>query len=259
MARGEPLYEEIGSGGIVAPVVVTRPLPPKKDVMLKLLEKSGVFVHVDPRRDGVSVPNWFSTQPELVLQVGLNMAVAIPDLEVDDEGIFCTLSFNRRPFYCRLPWHAVYALVSDEDRRGVVWPEDAPRESQLASPGKVDQQAAKRPKLRAVGADETAPTPLESGDEGSDPELAEGSCGECGMKWVAGQTSCPVCGAGQEAYLAGDAEPAAEPSETALEPPPPAATEAAADPAPARDDEPKSGDDDPKPKRPLPPYLRVVK
>jgi len=44
------------------------------------------------------VPAYFKKQPQLVLQVGLNMAIQIPDLKVDDEGVTCTLSFNRARF-----------------------------------------------------------------------------------------------------------------------------------------------------------------
>jgi len=54
-----------------------------------------MYVHLDPRGESVQVPPWFKKQPQLVLQVGLNMAVQIPDLHVDDNGLSCTLSFNR--------------------------------------------------------------------------------------------------------------------------------------------------------------------
>lgn len=102
-------------------------LPPKKDVALALLERASVFVHLDPRADDVSVPPWLKRQPQLVLQIGLNLAVNIPDLSVEDEGVSCTLSFSRRPHLCRVPWNAVYALVG-EDGRGMVWPSDIPAE-----------------------------------------------------------------------------------------------------------------------------------
>ncbi len=52
-------------------------LPRKKDVALALLEKSSMYVHLDPRGERVLVPNWFRKQPQLVLQVGLNMAIPI--------------------------------------------------------------------------------------------------------------------------------------------------------------------------------------
>lgn len=102
-------------------------LPPKKDVALALLERASVFVHLDPRSEHVRVPPWLKRQPQLVLQIGLNLAVNIPDLAVEDDAVSCTLSFSRRPHFCWVPWDSVYALVG-EDGRGMVWPSDIPAE-----------------------------------------------------------------------------------------------------------------------------------
>ncbi len=142
------------------------PLPAKKAVALDLLERTSLFVHLDPRRPGVIVPLVFAKQPQLVLQIGLNMAIAIPDLEVGDGGISCTLSFNRRPHFCRLPWSAIYALIGQEGG-GMVWPEDVPPEvvAQQRSAGKKEAPARK-PALRAV---ETA----DSADRQSSPDRDE--------------------------------------------------------------------------------------
>lgn len=102
-------------------------LPPKKDVARALLLRGSVFVHLDPRSEGVCVPEYFRRQPQLVLQVGLDLAVPIPDLRVDDRGVSGTLSFNRSPFYCIVPWDAVFAMTGD-DGKGMVWPESLPDE-----------------------------------------------------------------------------------------------------------------------------------
>jgi len=118
----------------------TRPLPPKKDVALALLQGPSLFIHLDPRKTEVVVPAYFKKQPQLVLQVGMNMAIPIPDLKVDDEGVSCTLSFNRRPFWCRLPWTAIYALVG-EDMKGMIWPDEVPSEVAAQRDGKSPQQA----------------------------------------------------------------------------------------------------------------------
>jgi hypothetical protein len=103
------------------------PLPGKKDVASALLLKGSVFVHLDPRGADVIVPAWLKRQPQLVLQVGLDMSVPIPDLRMDELGVFGTLSFNRSAFTCALPWDAVFALVGD-DGRGMVWPNSMPKE-----------------------------------------------------------------------------------------------------------------------------------
>jgi stringent starvation protein B len=130
----------------------TTRLPPKKDVALALLENSTVFVHLDPRKEKVSVPAWFRKQPQLVLQIGLNMPVPIPDLNLDDEGLSCTLSFNRSPHFCKVPWQAIYALVG-ENGRGMVWPDDVPAEvaAQAQPAPKLDE---KRGHLHAVSPEE---------------------------------------------------------------------------------------------------------
>lgn len=165
---------------------VPRQPPPKKEVALALLEGSSLFVHLDPRRPGVLVPKGFTGQHQLVLQVGLNMAIPIPDLKVDDIGVSCTLSFNRSPFWCRLPWTAIYALVG-EDGRGMVWPDDVPQEvasqmqkqQQNPQAGKAAPGKKARPKLAAVeseediarreASDKSKPTPIRRGLEAVPP------------------------------------------------------------------------------------------
>ncbi|MDB4928289.1 MAG: Stringent starvation protein [Myxococcaceae bacterium] len=101
--------------------------PPKKDQLQKLLERGNVFLHLDPRVEGVVVPAWHAQKPQLVLQLGLHFAVPIPDLKIDDRGVRCTLSFSRSPFFCDLPWTAIYAMVA-EDGQVTVWPTELPPE-----------------------------------------------------------------------------------------------------------------------------------
>ena len=65
---------------------VTPPLlPAKKDVARALLLRGSVFIHLDPRKASVLVPARLRLQPQVVLQVGLDMPVPIPDLRVYDE------------------------------------------------------------------------------------------------------------------------------------------------------------------------------
>ncbi len=121
-----------------------------------LLLRGSVFIHLDPRVQGVVVPPYFARQPQLVLQIGLDMAVPIPDLRVDEEGIYGTLSFNRSPFTVTLPWDAVFALADDQGR-AMVWPDSLPDELRA----EVEREMGLRPPagLRVVRGDE-------AGDEG---------------------------------------------------------------------------------------------
>lgn len=131
------------------------PLPPKKDVAMALLKGPSLYVHLDPRGEDAIVPKWFKKQHQLVLQIGINMAVTIPDLDVGDDGIVATLSFNRSPFWCFMPWTAIYALVG-EDGRGMVWPEDVPSEL---------TPKTQKPSLKVVGSKKPKKKPAKSAAE----------------------------------------------------------------------------------------------
>jgi hypothetical protein len=123
------------AGAPVESPVPARSRAAKREVARALLEKESFFIHLDPRRAGVQVPAQFRAQPQLVLQVGRDLAIPIPDLDLGAAGITATLSFEHRPFTCTIPWAAVYALVG-EDGTGGVWEEDAPPEVAAERPRK---------------------------------------------------------------------------------------------------------------------------
>ena len=227
------------------------PTPSKKDVALALLEKGSIFVHLDPRRDKVVVPKAFWVQSELVLQFGLNMRVPVPDLDIDDEGISGTLSFARRPFWCRVPWASVFAIVG-EDRRGAVWSQDAPPENKSITAEKAPEP--KRSHLRAVPSPSdvpAAPPPTIA----SEPASAS-ACSFCSTPFAEDATSCAVCGAPRADAMEEPPVASAEPAAAAPEAtPPPASAPATAD-APAEGPSPDDPPPTPPPKRP---HLRLVK
>lgn len=117
-----------------------KPLPAKIEVARYLLSQGSLFVHLDPRMEGVVVPKWYRSEPQLVLQIGFDMPVPIPDLQVDAEGIYGTLSFNRSPFTCHVLWDAVFALAG-EDGRGMVWPNSMPEEIMQ----EIEREAGREP------------------------------------------------------------------------------------------------------------------
>jgi len=102
-------------------------VPTKRAIAEALLERGSVFIHLDPRFEGAQVPPFMRSQPQVVLQIGLNMPIPIYDLVVDDDGVAATLSFSRTPHYCFVPWDSVFALVGD-DGRGRVFIESMPSE-----------------------------------------------------------------------------------------------------------------------------------
>ena len=214
--------------------------PPKKEVALALLEESSLFIHLDPRRPDVVVPKYFMTQPQLVLQVGLNMSIPIPDLHVDEAGLTCTLSFNRSPFWCSIPWSAVYALIG-EDGRGGVWPEDVPPEVQLQQqrgPSQQKQpQKRPRPRLAAVGSSRPPSSRPPEAARDDEPDILEEEP-KRPTPIRRGPTAVPPLRA--EPNEASDAAEASEASDADAAPPP--------QPQPQG-----------KKKREIPPYLRVIK
>ena len=90
------------------------------------------------------------------------LQLPIRDLQVNEDGIYGTLSFNRSPFTCEVQWDAVFALAGD-DGRGMVWPDSMPHEISE----EIEREAGRepppplveeRPSLRVLPAVEEADT-----------------------------------------------------------------------------------------------------
>jgi stringent starvation protein B len=209
-------------------------LPAKKDVALALLEQSTVFVHLDPRPEEVRVPPRFKKEHQLVLQIGLNMAIPIRDLDVGEDALSCTLSFQQTPHFCRIPWAAVFALVG-ENGRGMVWPDDVPPEVAAQA---ARQQAKEKPKLQAVA---------------EQPVLRSAAPLETAKGTKARRQRKP--------RPAKSAEPQATPTpvERKRRARPVPALAAEASEAPKGQPPPPGAGAAPRSKRELPPYLRVIK
>lgn len=237
-------------------------LPNKREVMLALLAETSVFVHLDPRGPTVRVPPWFKNQPQLVLQIGLNMAVQIVDLDVGEQGISCTLSFSRRPFFCSIPWGSIFGLVGDNGP-GLVWPDDVPAEiaAQVQAQTQKAQVVKKPPvreaprgRLRAVGSEPPAgepagTNPLPSAAAACQPTSA--SPGAEGVQPEAVPEAAPA--------LAPSLVPVPAPSLAQVESSSPVEAVKATEASPEAPKQKPVQSNRPGSKRELPPYLRVVK
>ena len=99
----------------------------RRSIAEAILRTESVDLYLDPRKPGVVVPPKLRAAPGLVLRIGHDLPVPIPDLYVDDDGFSGTLSFDGQPFHCEVPWSAVFAIVSTQ-KRGAVWAEATPAE-----------------------------------------------------------------------------------------------------------------------------------
>ena len=132
--------------------------PNKQLVMLELLKDAWVYVQLDPRRQGVDLPEFLRQEPRLVLQYGYNMPVPIHDLVIDDEGIKATLSFRRVSHATLIPWSAVFA-ITDGDHRGFLWDADLPADLNLEADQAAEAATAKPSPSRRPPASPSRPSP----------------------------------------------------------------------------------------------------
>lgn len=88
----------------------------KKFIVDKLLlEERIVQIGVIPVEKAVLPAHLKEKDPEgylhlQTLEIGLDMVVPIPNLDVGDAGIRATLSFARTPFECWIPWSTIVSV-----------------------------------------------------------------------------------------------------------------------------------------------------
>lgn len=108
---------------------------PKLDAF-KLLYAGCPAVRIVLRTDrGVTVPPDLCKAPVTTLDVGAGLARPIADLVANEIGVYGTFSFGGAPFYCVVPWPAVFQLVGRADAHDVksicavmFWVDDTPVE-----------------------------------------------------------------------------------------------------------------------------------
>jgi hypothetical protein len=93
----------------------------KRLVVSRLLQDEDfILLVVRPGVAGVELPGpLMEARQPIGIHIGYRMTIPVPDLELDDRGVSATLSFDRAPFRCFLPWDAVEQIVVDEER--LIW------------------------------------------------------------------------------------------------------------------------------------------
>jgi stringent starvation protein B len=128
----------------------------KKSLFDAWIQDDHILVHLDARKEGVSVPSHLKDQHSLTLKLSMLFQ---GETRTDQENITSYLKFNNEYFECILPWSAVWGMTSDQGVQKI-WEQDMPKE--------VFHQAA-RIMLQSVGDKVLAPFRKKSGSEAATP------------------------------------------------------------------------------------------
>jgi hypothetical protein len=120
----------------------------KRVVVDKLLaQEDYVLLVINPMIEGVALPSPFMEARQPVpIHIGYNMVIPIPDLEVNDQQISGTLSFDRAPFHCVFPWSSVMQVSVDDEH--LVWV--VPVDDGILPDPPDEEDKRKKPHLRLV-------------------------------------------------------------------------------------------------------------
>ncbi|MBI5607508.1 MAG: hypothetical protein HY902_01355 [Deltaproteobacteria bacterium] len=124
----------------------------KRKVFDELLQQGITALHLDARRPDVMVPPHLADQAWLVLNYSWRYGVH--DFRFDDEAVEASLSFGGRPYFCRVPWSAVFAVTDTSRNQGYIWNDEVPGE---VAPAAAAPTAPKPRTARAIKAKAAAP------------------------------------------------------------------------------------------------------
>ena len=114
----------------------------KRDRLDALLEQGMVQILLDSRIEGVFVPP--ALDGDLQLRLNLSRRFGLP-IELDTAGITATLTFSKVPYECRIPWKAVYAIISYVTGEPFLFPDDVPLEMVLEADVDAESQPEPHP------------------------------------------------------------------------------------------------------------------
>lgn len=80
----------------------------KKEFFSRALQGGVASLYLDPRVQGVLVPDKLRGSPTLVLNYSYRYHIA--DFDFDNEKVIASLSFGGVPFQCVVPWDAVMGI-----------------------------------------------------------------------------------------------------------------------------------------------------
>lgn len=141
----------------------------KLEVFSKLIDQGMVLVSLDARPEAVAVP----PQHKDNLQLALNFShrFGLDDFAYDERGVRASLSFNRQPFFCDIPWSAVFLMRSQVTGEVVLFPSSLPPEMAPLLAGIEEQIHDGQPQRPAATAPERPQEPPPAPKPGERPTL----------------------------------------------------------------------------------------
>ena len=115
----------------------------KHAMFFALFTQGRVRVTLDGRAPGVDLPDDLKMVPILMLDYGLDLPRPTNDIQLADDGIRCTLSFNQIPRATFVPWAAIYAIRTDVG--GIEFSESMPADIRELYAAAVAQKEQRKP------------------------------------------------------------------------------------------------------------------
>ena len=82
-----------------------------RTLLIEALDRGKVYIHVNPRVDGVDLPVSLMGRERVPLIVAWRAPQI--DLQLGEHTIDATLRFAGQPYRCVIPWAALVAIISD--------------------------------------------------------------------------------------------------------------------------------------------------
>lgn len=98
----------------------------KYELFNEWLQHGTVCVLFDARLADVKVPLEFSTQGDL--RLNFSYEFQIPDFNLNQVGVWATLSFDSGEHFCMVPWSSIYGMQCEKLNEGAVWFESFPKD-----------------------------------------------------------------------------------------------------------------------------------
>lgn len=106
--------------------------PEKATAFATLLERGGVKIAIDARRDHVSVPVEFKNDYNLTLE--FSSEFRLEEFHCDEFGVTALMLFKSGSHQVFAPWKAVFAMCGPDEEEMCSWVEDFPAELQNLVP-----------------------------------------------------------------------------------------------------------------------------